>query len=74
MIRFSAAFLLTLPVAAAFSAAPALAQYTLPPPGGYYEERLPPVIGGFDDEDLPPPRRALRPGQIQRGVPSRVLP
>ena len=74
MIRFSAAFLLTLPVAAAFSAVPALAQYTLPPPGGYYEERLPPVIGGYDDEDLPPSRRALRPGQTQRGVPSRVLP
>jgi lipoprotein-anchoring transpeptidase ErfK/SrfK len=75
MIRFSSAFLLALPVAAIFGAAPALAQYPLPPPGAYYEERLPPVIGDLDDEDqLPPPRRALRPGQTQRGVPSRVLP
>src|SRR5262245_16070401 len=72
MVRFSAGFLLTLPVAAALTAAPAMAQYTLPPPGAYYEERLPPVVGGYyDDEDvLPPPRRA-RPGQR---APSRVLP
>ena len=53
MIRFSAAFLLSLPVAAVFTAAPALAQ--LPPPG-VYEERLPPVMGGYDDEDDVPPR------------------
>jgi lipoprotein-anchoring transpeptidase ErfK/SrfK len=64
MIRFSAAFLLTLPAAAAFTAAPALAQQNLPPPG-VYQERLPPVMGGYDDEDLPPrgrwrtPRQAL---------------
>jgi lipoprotein-anchoring transpeptidase ErfK/SrfK len=73
MVRFSAGFLLTLPVAAALTAAPALAQYTLPPPGAYYEERLPPVVGGYyddDDDALPPPRRA-RPGQR---APSRVLP
>jgi lipoprotein-anchoring transpeptidase ErfK/SrfK len=73
MIRFSAAFLLTLPVAAAFSAAPALAQYTLPPPGAY-EERLPPVMGGYDDDDsrLPPPGA---PRANQRRAPtSRVLP
>ena len=44
MIRFSAGFLLALPVAAAFTAVPALAQ--LPPPG-IYEERLPPVMGGL---------------------------
>src|SRR5262245_28745965 len=43
MIRFSAALLVTLPVAAGFGAAPALAQYPLPPPGTYYEERLPPL-------------------------------
>jgi lipoprotein-anchoring transpeptidase ErfK/SrfK len=55
MIRFSAAFLLTLPVVAAFSVAPAAAQYRLPPPGAY-EERLPPVMGGYDDDSLPPPR------------------
>lgn len=69
MIRFSAAFLLALPVAAAFT--PALAQQ-LPPPGTY-EERLPPVMGGYyDDEEeysLPAPRGS-RPGQAQR----RVLP
>jgi lipoprotein-anchoring transpeptidase ErfK/SrfK len=70
MIRFSGAFLLTLPVAAALTAAPALGQQ-LPPPG-IYEERLPPIMGSSDDEDaLPPPRRATRPGQIQR---DRVLP
>jgi lipoprotein-anchoring transpeptidase ErfK/SrfK len=73
MVRFSAGFILTLPVAAAITAAPALAQYTLPPPGAYYEERLPPAVGGYyDDEDvLPPPRRGARPGQR---APSRVLP
>src|SRR5215510_10732730 len=73
MVRFSAGFILTLPVAVAITAAPALAQYTLPPPGAYYEERLPPAVGGYyDDEDvLPPPRRGARPGQR---APSRVLP
>src|SRR5215831_7538476 len=75
MIRFSAVLLVTLPVAAGFGAAPALAQYPLPPPGTYYEERLPPVMGDFDDDDvLPPPRRALRPGQTQRGIPNSALP
>src|SRR5258708_30985819 len=73
MIRFSAAFLLTLPVAAAFSAAPALAQYNLPPPGAY-EERLPPVMGEYDDDDSPfsPPGT---PRASQRRLPtSRVFP
>jgi lipoprotein-anchoring transpeptidase ErfK/SrfK len=70
MVRFSGALLLALPVAAAFSASSALAQYTRPPPG-YYEERLPPVIGGLDDEDLVPPPRRGRPGQR---APSRALP
>src|SRR6476646_3460115 len=70
MIRFSGAFLLTLPVAAALTAAPALAQQLSPP--GIYEERLPPIMGSSDDEDvLPPPRRAIRPGQVQQ---DRVLP
>lgn len=70
MIRFSGAFLLTLPVAAALTAGSALAQQ-LPPPG-IYEERLPPIMGSPDDEDeLPPPRRATRPGQVQR---DQVLP
>jgi|SRR5689334_17186944 len=68
MIRFSGVFLLTLPVAAALTAAPALAQQ-LPPPG-IYEERLPPIMGNSDDEDvLPPPRRAGRPGQAERVLP-----
>jgi lipoprotein-anchoring transpeptidase ErfK/SrfK len=53
MNRFFAAFLLALPVAAAFTAAPALAQQ-LPPPG-MYEERLPPVMGGYDDDVVAPP-------------------
>ena len=66
MIRISAAFLLTLPVAV-LSIAPAAAQYRLPPPGTY-EERLPPVMGGYDDDDnLPPPRTGWQ-------VPRRVLP
>jgi len=53
MARFSAAFMLTLPVAAAFLATPASAQRPLPPPG-VYEERLPPVMGRYDDDDLYP--------------------
>jgi lipoprotein-anchoring transpeptidase ErfK/SrfK len=71
MIRLSAAFLLTLPLAAAFTAAPALAQYNLPPPG-VYQERLPPVMGANEDDDnlLPPPGR----GQVQRRGSDRVLP
>src|ERR1700741_108069 len=73
MIRFSGVFLLTLPVAAALTAAPALAQQ-LPGPR-IYQERLPPVMGSYDDEDvLPPPGRATRPGQVQRGPQGRVLP
>ncbi len=62
MIRFSAAFLLTLPLAAVMTAAPVMAQYRLPPPG-VYEERLPPVMGANDEDDtLPPPGR----GRAQR--------
>ena len=62
MVRLSAAFLLTLPVAAAFTAAPALGQQQRLPPPAIYEERLPPVMGSYDDEDvLPPPGRAARP-------------
>ncbi|HMF21627.1 MAG TPA: L,D-transpeptidase [Pseudolabrys sp.] len=55
MIRFSAAFLLALPVAMPFTATPALSQQNLPPPG-VYQERLPPVMGTYDDEDDLPPR------------------
>ena len=72
MIRFSGAFLLTLPVAAVLNAVPALSQQ-LPPPR-IYEERLPPVMGNYDDEDVLPPARATRPGQVPRGTQSRVLP
>jgi lipoprotein-anchoring transpeptidase ErfK/SrfK len=57
MIRFSAGFLLALPVAAAFTAVPALAQ--LPPPG-IYEERLPPVMGAYDDDEDAQPRTQWR--------------
>jgi lipoprotein-anchoring transpeptidase ErfK/SrfK len=67
MIRFSAVFLLTLPAAAAFMAAPALAQQNLPPPG-VYEERLPPIMGGYDDDDDVPPRAG------KSRIPMRVLP
>jgi lipoprotein-anchoring transpeptidase ErfK/SrfK len=48
MIRFSGAFLLALPVAAAFTAAQA---QQLPPPGIYHEERLPPAMGGYYDDE-----------------------
>jgi lipoprotein-anchoring transpeptidase ErfK/SrfK len=74
MIRFSAAYLLTLPVTAVLLAAPALAQQQLP--SRIYEERLPPVMGSYDDddEDVLPPPRATRPGQSMRGAPARVLP
>ena len=48
MVRLSAAFLLTLPVAAAFTAAPALGQQQRLPPPVIYEERLPPVMGSYE--------------------------
>ena len=71
MARFHSAFVLTLPVAAAFMATPALAQQPLPSPG-VYEQRLPPVMGAYDDDDLYPatPRapRSGRPGS-NRAVP-----
>jgi len=62
MIRFTAAFLLTLPGAAVLSAVPALAQYNLSPPGIYTEERLPPVMDTYDDDQraLPSPRTSQR--------------
>ena len=70
MARFSSAFVLTLPVAAAFLVTPAQAQRPLPPPGGVYEERLPPVMGRYDDDDLYP-ATPVTPGR--RG-PNRALP
>jgi lipoprotein-anchoring transpeptidase ErfK/SrfK len=55
MVRLPIAFVLTLPLAAAISATPALAQQQRPlPPPGVYEERLPPVMGRYDDDDLYP--------------------
>jgi len=71
MARFSCAFMLTLPVAAAFLATPALAQRPLPPPG-VYEERLPPVMGRYDDDDLYP-ATPVAPRNGRRGS-NRVLP
>ena len=79
---------MTLPVAAAFSAAPALAQYypspppgyyrDVPPPGTYYDDRRsPPAFWNDDDEDdRPAPRRYRSPQmtQGQPGAPSRILP
>ena len=79
---------MTLPVAAAFSAAPALAQNypspppgyyrTAPPPGAYYDDRRsPPAFWNDDDEDdRPAPRRYRSPQmtQGQPGAPSRILP
>jgi len=88
MIRRFGLFLMTLPVAAAFSAAPALAQYypspppgyyrDVPPPGTYYDDRRsPPAFWNDDDEDdRPAPRRYRSPQmtQGQPGAPSRILP
>lgn len=71
MARFSAAFMLTLPVVAAFLATPALGQRPLPPPG-VYEERLPPVMGRYDDDDLYP-ATPVAPRNGRRGS-NRVLP
>jgi lipoprotein-anchoring transpeptidase ErfK/SrfK len=72
MARFSSAFMLTLPVAAAFLATPALAQRPLPPPGVIYEERLPPVMGRYDDDDLYP-ATPITPRNGRRGS-NRVVP
>ena len=71
MARLAFAFVLTLPVAAAFSATPALAQRPLPPPG-VYEERLPPVMGSYDDDDLYP-ATPVNPRNGRRGS-NRALP
>ena len=80
MIRRFGFFLLTLPVAAAFSAAPALAQYysspppgyyrSGPPPGAYYEDRGPPPAFWSDDEDDDQPvRRTYRSPQMSQMPP-----
>ena len=78
MIRRFGLFLLTLPVAAAFSAAPAFAQYysspppgyyrDAPPPGTYYDDRrAPPAFwNDNDDEDDQPVRRQFRSPQMSQ--------
>ena len=79
MIRRYGLFLLTLPVAAAFSAAPALAQnYSspppgyyrdAPPPGAYYDDRAaPPAFWSDDDEDDQPVRRPYRSPQMSQAA------
>src|SRR5579864_2825035 len=83
-------FLLTLPLAAVFSAAPAAAQnYPSPPPGyyrgapppaGYDQDQAPPPAAFWseDDEDDQPVRRPYRsPRMSQQGKPNaadRILP
>ena len=80
MIRRYGLFLLTLPVAAAFSAAPALAQYysspppgyyrSAPPPGAYYDDRQPPpAFWNDDDDDDQPVRRPRRSPQMSQVPP-----
>ena len=79
MIRRYGLFLLTLPVVAALSAAPAVAQYYSSPPPGYYREAPPPPGAYYDDREPPPafwsddddddqpvgrPYRAPRMGQV----------
>jgi len=81
---------MTLPVAAAFSAVPALAQYyssapparyyrSAPPPGAYYDDRQSPSFWVDDEDDDQSVRRQRAPqlSQIppgQVGEPSRILP
>ena len=80
MTRRFGLLLLTLPVAAAFLAAPALAQnYSSPPPGyyrsgpppgAYYEDRAPPPAFWTDDEDDDQPaRRTYRSPQMSQMPP-----
>ena len=84
MIRRYGLFLLTLPVAAVFSAAPAVAQYyssapppgyyrSGPPPGAYYEDRLPPpAFWNDDDDDDQPARRPNRSPQLSQVPPGQA--
>ncbi len=90
MLRRYGLFLLTLPVAAAIPAAPAVAQYyspppgyyrSAPPPGAYYDDRQPPpAFWNDDDEDDRPVRRWRRSPrmsqapQAEPGAPGRILP
>ena len=84
MIRRYGLFLLTLPVAAVFSAAPAVAQYyssapppgyyrSGPPPGAYYDDRLPPpAFWNDDDDDDQPARRPYRSPQLSQVPPGQA--
>ena len=83
MIRRYGLFLLTLPVAAAFSAAPAVAQSysspppgyyrSAPPPGAYYDDRLPPpAFWSDDDDDDQPVRRPYRSPQMSQVPPGQA--
>jgi lipoprotein-anchoring transpeptidase ErfK/SrfK len=83
MIRRYGLFLLTLPVVAAFSAAPAVAQYysspppgyqrVAPPPGAYYDDRLPPpAFWNEDDDDDQPVRRPYRSPQLSQVPPGQA--
>ena len=83
MIRRYGLFLLTLPVVAAFSAAPAVAQYysspppgyqrVAPPPGAYYDDRQPPpAFWNEDDEDDRPVRRPYRSPQLSQVPPGQA--
>jgi lipoprotein-anchoring transpeptidase ErfK/SrfK len=83
MIRRYGLFLLTLPVAAAFSAAPAVAQSysspppgyyrSAPPPGAYYDDRLPPpAFWSDDDDDNQPVRRPYRSPQMSQVPPGQA--
>ncbi len=79
MIRRYGLFLLTLPVAAAFSAVPAVAQYysspppgyyrSAPPPGVYDERGPPPAFWNDDDDDDQPVRRSYRSPQMSQVPP-----
>ncbi|HEY1472562.1 MAG TPA: L,D-transpeptidase [Pseudolabrys sp.] len=77
-------FLLMLPVAVAFSGAPALAQYYSSPPR-YYRNTLPPVVydddrasppafWSDDDDDAPPARRPQRSPQMSQVPPPAAQP
>jgi lipoprotein-anchoring transpeptidase ErfK/SrfK len=85
MIRRYGLFLLTLPAAAAFSAAPAIAQYysapppgyyrSGPPPGSYYDDQLPPpAFWNDDDDDDQPVRRPYRSPQTSQVPPGQAGP
>jgi lipoprotein-anchoring transpeptidase ErfK/SrfK len=85
MIRRYGLFLLTLPAAAVFSAAPAIAQYysapppgyyrSGPPPGAYYDDQLPPpAFWNDDDDDDQPVRRPYRSPQMGQVPPGQAGP